>query len=151
MPFSPTAYEPFLRYAVQHEDYPGEDFVFVLVKEMPHAVAEEDQKYVGLTDAERKEEKREQLIKVVGMLSVEDPTNFLDFPRDARPLHERMLEYYRSLPSSGLKEVFSDLCGSAWLNAKLRRKPQVYLRPLENNIAERHGDGSSTVGDQPGV
>ena len=151
MGFSPTKYDPLFRINLAHDDYPGVEFGFAFQKEWPREATEQDQKYVGMGDAVREEAKREQLLRTVGAMLVETPTGFDGLAVDDRPLADRLVEYYAVITEPGLKSIFASIFQSAWYRFKLWKIPQVYLRPLENNIAERNGDGSSTVGDQPGV
>lgn len=137
MPFSKAEYEPDVAYAVTHPYYPGEEFVFWVVKELPQPAVEQEKAFLGLKDEEREEKSRELLTRLVSEMTTRPPLGFTDFPTDERPLAERFFEYFND-PSKPELEGF---IARVWRAHRLAILDPAYLKRFQDS---RTGDSQSS-------
>lgn len=136
MGFSKETYEPDVAYGVAHPYYPGEEFTFYVLKEIPQSALDLEKEFFGLTDETRGEQSAKLLTRMVAAITTRPPENFKDFPMDERPLSERFFEYFFDPAKLELESFITRV----WRAHRLATLDPAYLKSVQDN-----GAGSGDV------
>jgi hypothetical protein len=137
--YSKKNYSKEVEIDVKHPRYPGALFTFTFTKEMSDAAADAQKEFFALPDTERPEIRRQKLIATVALMLTREPSGFEEFPTDARPLPERVAEYFDEPNQPELHAILV----AAWNKYWEVSVPRAYLKSAEDS---QPGDGQlSTV------
>lgn len=115
---------PYVEIGVKLATYADTDFVFTFPKRLSQRAEDEQRKFLLMESGRDPNDYRLQLINMVAEMLYREPEGFDDFPRDERPLAERVREYFDDPEQPELEAMLV----VAWGEYRAGSTPTAYIK-----------------------